>query len=119
MHLMMIFSLLLNIAVLIPVCAGLIFDKAWARSCYGPVTAARSILLSIYGAILVCSILLLLHRSPEAVASLLVVQVLYKIFTPVTVGDISNPVVVSNLAIAAVHTITLTLMWMAGTMIPF
>jgi hypothetical protein len=38
------------------------------------------------------------------------VQVLYKITTPLTTGSISNPVVISNLLIAAVHIATLVVL---------
>jgi hypothetical protein len=34
-------------------------------------------------------------------------QVCYKVMTPITVGTIANPVVISNLVIAIVHGITL------------
>ena len=48
-------SLILNILVLIPVCAGLLTHAVWATDVYGAATAARGILLSIYGAILLVS----------------------------------------------------------------
>ncbi len=35
------------------------------------------------------------------------VQVIYKLLTPLTVGTIKNPVVISNILIAAFHSITL------------
>jgi hypothetical protein len=44
------------------------------------------------------------------VTALLGVQVIYKLTTPFTVGTWRNPVVLSNLAIAAVHTATLTML---------
>ncbi len=47
MRLMILLSLILNIAVLIPVCTGLITDAPWARASYGDPTPARGILLSI------------------------------------------------------------------------
>jgi hypothetical protein len=43
------------------------------------------------------------------VAPLLLVQVLYKLTTPFTVGSFANPVVISNLVIAALHLTTLGL----------
>ena len=104
-------SLLLNIAVLIPVCVGLISDAQWAREAYGDGTAARGILLSIYIAIGALSAMLLWIRDVRMVAALLLVQVIYKLTTPFTVGTIQNPVVVSNLLIAAFHTVTLLLIW--------
>lgn len=39
------------------------------------------------------------------------VQILYKLTTPVTVGTLQNPVVVSNLGIAIFHTLTLAVIW--------
>jgi hypothetical protein len=41
------------------------------------------------------------------VAPMLAMQVCYKVMTPITVGTITNPVVISNLVIAIVHGITL------------
>lgn len=109
MHRMIPLSLILNIAVLVPVCAGLLTDAAWARNCYGPPTPARSILLSVYLAIAAASLLLFCYPQPLPVATLLFVQVLYKLTTPFTVGSIKNPVVISNLLISAVHIATLAL----------
>ena len=113
MRIMITLSLVLNIAVLIPVCAGLIMDASWARASYGDATAARGILLSVYLAIGVVSAFLLVVREPKLVAALLLVQVVYKLTTPFTVGTFSNPVVISNLGIAAFHAITLLLIWRA------
>ena len=108
---MILASLLTNVAVLIPVCAGLLADASWAADVYGGATAARGILLSVYGAILVVSMGLLFNREPMMVAPLLLVQVLYKFTTPFTVGSFANPVVISNIAIAALHLTTLWLIF--------
>jgi hypothetical protein len=108
-----VLSLLLNIVVLIPVCVGLITDANWTQSGYGEVTAARGILLSIYLSILLSSCLLLLFRNTSSVAALLSVQIIYKITTPITVGTLQNPVVISNLGIALCHTVTLLVIWRA------
>ena len=102
-------SLLLNIAVLIPVCLGFLSDASWVDHGYGPETAARGILLSIYGAILMVSALLLLTHDVRLIAPLLLVQVVYKLTTPFTVGNLANPVVISNIVIAVVHLATLML----------
>ncbi len=107
MKLMIVISLVLNIAVLIPVCFGLVTDAAWARESYGDATAARGILLSVYIAIALVSLGLLVRTEPKFVAALLLVQVIYKIITPFAVGTVSNPVVVSNLLIALFHFVTL------------
>jgi hypothetical protein len=114
MRVMITLSLVLNIAVLAPVCAGLITDASWARASYGEPTAARGILLSVYLTIGLASALLLFVREPKLVAALLLVQVVYKLTTPLTVGTFANPVVVSNLGIAAFHAVTLALIWRAS-----
>ena len=111
MDAMVVASLLVNVAVLLPVCAGLIRKDDWARACFGEATPARGILLSIYVAIGFGSLLLLIGRQPALVALLLGLQIVYKITTPFTVGTIRNPVVISNLAIAAFHLITLGVIW--------
>ncbi|MBI1277460.1 MAG: hypothetical protein GC179_04980 [Anaerolineaceae bacterium] len=108
---MLILSLLLNIVILMPICIGLATDRSWITAVYGPNTAARGILLSIYVAIGLVSGLLLIVRDPKLVAALLLVQVVYKLTTPLTVGTLNNPVVISNLAIAAFHIVTLGLIW--------
>jgi hypothetical protein len=102
-------SLLLNIAVLIPVCTGMLLDASWVAHGFGADTAARGILLAVYGAILVVSTVLLFSREVLLVAPLLLVQVIYKLTTPFTVGSFENPVVISNVVIAAVHLATLSL----------
>jgi hypothetical protein len=107
-------SLGINIAVLVPVCFGLVTKAGWTITPYGPETPARGILLSVYLAILACSAGLLVKPVPGMVAALLLVQIVYKITTPVTVGTFGNPVVVSNLAIAAFHTITLWSIFKSG-----
>lgn len=111
MHLMITISLLLNIAVLIPVCAGILTNAGWASESYGERSPARGILSSIYLSILAASVLLLAVPRPEAAAALLFVQIVYKVTTPFTVGTIKNPVVVSNLLIAAFHISTLAFVW--------
>ena len=111
MRLMVVLSLLINVAVLVPVCAGLLTDAPWATSVYGEATPARGILLSVYLAIGLVSVLLLVRRELKAVAALLLVQVLYKVTTPLTVGTLANPVVVSNLVVAGFHTATLMCLW--------
>ncbi|MBF2098509.1 MAG: hypothetical protein IGQ88_09055 [Gloeomargaritaceae cyanobacterium C42_A2020_066] len=109
MRLMITLSMVLNLVVLGPVCFGLFSSAPWVNTSYGDATVARGILLSIYLAIGVVSALLLVRREPQQVAVLLLIQVVYKLTTPLTVGTLDNPVVLSNLAIAAFHTVTLTL----------
>ena len=114
MKAMIYLSLLLNIAVLVPVTSGLLGSAGWAEDAYGPASPARGILLSVYLAILAASIALLFRPLPGLVASLIFVQIVYKLTTPFTVGTLQNPVVVSNLAIAAFHFVTLALIVING-----
>ena len=100
-------SLGLNIAVLIPVCTVLILNLTPFVDVWGAATPARGILLSMYVSILILSMGLWMQRNPMLVAPLLAMQVCYKVMTPITVGTITNPVVISNLVIAIVHGITL------------
>jgi hypothetical protein len=105
----------LNIVVLIAVAGSLLTDASWIRSAYGDRTPARDILVAIYLAILLSSaaflVAVLVAPAPwlvGAVAALLGVQVIYKVLTAVTVRSaFRNPVVLSNLGIAAVHVVTL------------
>lgn len=108
-------SLGLNIVVLIPVCMGLLIDTRWARIAWGDETPGRAILLSIYLAILLMSAALIFYPITTAVASLLAIQVIYKVTTPFTVKSFANPVVISNLGIAIVHIVTLTILWQSST----
>ncbi|MEI6833031.1 MAG: hypothetical protein WCL28_03480 [bacterium] len=106
---MILVSLVANVAVLIPVCVGLLVEASWVADVYGAATPARGILLSVYVAILIVSMCLLFKREPILVAPLLLVQVLYKLTTPFTVGSFTNPVVISNVVIAGIHLVTLGL----------
>jgi hypothetical protein len=111
MRALIFISLGINILVLVPVCLGLLTKADWTPAVYGPDSAARAILLSVYLAILVCSVGLLFKPIPAMVAALLLVQIIYKFSTPFTVGSFGNPVVISNLAIAAFHSLTLWSIW--------
>lgn len=109
MKLMILLSLALNVLVLVPVTYGIHTSAEWAGEAYGSDSPARSILLAVYLAILVASVGLMFKPIPAMVAALLAVQIIYKVITPFTVGTLGNPVVVSNLAIAAFHCVTLWL----------
>ena len=109
---MLVVSLILNVLVLVPVLAVLFGNGRAAEHAWGADTAARRILVAIYAAILLASIFLLaahlLDRNVLAWAqALLGVQVVYKLLTAPLVG-LRNPVVISNLGIAAVHMVTLS-----------
>ncbi len=104
-------ALILNVVVLVPVCFGLLTSAGWTAPAYGPAAPARGILLSIYLAILGGSAALLMVDRSEMAVALLAVQVVYKVTTPFTVGSLRNPVVVSNLLIAAFHTAAIGSVW--------
>lgn len=111
MRALILASLLLNIAVLVPVCASILGNAGWVEAAYGPATPARGILLALYAAILVVSAGLLFKPMPHMVAALLIVQIVYKLLTPLTVGMLVHPVVLSNFGIAAFHGVTLWSIW--------
>lgn len=104
-------SLLLNLLVLTPVCTGLVRNARWVQASYGPDTPARSILLAVYVSIALASAWLLVSPDLRCTALLLSLQIVYKMMTPVTVRTLRNPVVVSNLAIAGFHAVTLVVIW--------
>lgn len=99
-------SLALNILVLIPVCSGLLFKADWAAESYGTETPARGILLAIYLTILIFSAVLLVKFDAKMVMALLMVQIVYKVLSPMMVGTLTNPVIISNLFIAAFHAVS-------------
>jgi hypothetical protein len=101
-------SLAVNVLILVAVCLVLVAfsSSELVNDAWGPPTAGRGILLSVYFAILVDSVVLLwLH-----LAALLATQVLYKVTTPASAGT-SNPVAICNLAVSALHAVTLALLW--------
>jgi hypothetical protein len=109
-------SLILNILVLIPVCLALITDAEKMRKTAGIFTPARGILLAIYLTILLASTLLLFIPDVKMVFSLLCMQIVYKTLSPFTVKTIRNPIVISNLFIAAFHIVTVYTMIESGTL---
>jgi hypothetical protein len=113
MKAMIYISLAINIVVLIPILVLTVMKSPIVDSAWGVATESRGILMSIYFAILAVSVALLFYPVPTFVFALLLVQVIYKITTPFTVGSISNPVVISNLFIAAFFIITLITMYPA------
>lgn len=115
---MILVSLAVNVLVLVPVCASLLLDAPWARLAYGENVPARGILLSVYAAILIASAALIIGflvvpspRIVDMTIALLMVQIVYKVTTPWTVRSIRNPVVLSNLVIAAIHLVTVGIIW--------
>ncbi|MEM1008013.1 MAG: hypothetical protein AAGJ35_03325 [Myxococcota bacterium] len=105
-------SLILNIVVLIPVLALLRLNETRAAKVFGSDSPARRILSCMYLAIAVGSAVLLTlnwKAFPQAIVwsqALFGIQVFYKVCTLPAVG-IRHPVVISNLLIAAFHTVTL------------
>lgn len=100
-------SLAINILVLTPILILMAMSSPVIDNAWGVSTESQGILMSIYFSIFVTSVLLLFFPIPEMVFALLSVQVIYKITTPITVGSISNPVVISNLVISAFFIVTL------------
>lgn len=111
MQTMIYISLAINIVVLVPIVVLMAIKSPLVDTAWGPWTEARSILWSIYIAILVASVFLLFMPIVSFVAALLAVQVIYKLTTPFTVGSFRNPVVISNLVIATVHAVTLVIIF--------
>jgi hypothetical protein len=104
-------SSILNIVVLIPVISVLLLDLDRVEPFWGVDQASRQILTSIYIAILFASIALffLKNKTKLIVATtIFFMQIIYKTLTAVLViNAFINPVVLSNLAITAVHLFTL------------
>ena len=107
MKTMIYLSLGLNILVLIPIVVLMAINSPFVDEAWGEFTAARGVLMSIYLSILVVSVFLVFRPAPSFVAALLIVQVVYKLTTPFTVGAFLNPAVISNLAISVLHIATL------------
>lgn len=97
-------ALWLNIVVLVPVVASLAVGAKWTVRAFGQVTPARGILMAQYLAILAASILFLLWPLEPGIITLLALQIAYKVLSAFTVRVLTNPVVISNLLIAAIQT---------------
>eukprot|EP00191_Tetraselmis_sp_GSL018_P003460 CAMPEP_0177611716 /NCGR_PEP_ID=MMETSP0419_2-20121207/20697_1 /TAXON_ID=582737 /ORGANISM="Tetraselmis sp., Strain GSL018" /LENGTH=140 /DNA_ID=CAMNT_0019107579 /DNA_START=49 /DNA_END=471 /DNA_ORIENTATION=+ len=116
-------SLVINCCVLAAVCYGLFLRNRRMAVVYGEETPARGILLAVYLAILLVSLLLipLVHVSKTMAegiwmaVGLFLVQIVYKIIAWFSMsGGIPpnmkhNPVAVSNLVIAAVHLVSVAI----------
>lgn len=111
---MLISALIINLLVLFPLLLSFRFNRTAMNMPYGPATPASGILAAVYTAIAILSIALLAAfwwGLPQATAwaqALLMLQITYKVLTWPAVG-LANPVVKSNLAIAAFHTAALML----------
>ena len=109
-------SLILNILVLIPVCLTLLFNVEKMQDVAGVFTPARGILLAIYVSILLASSFLLFFMDVKLAFALFSIQIVYKVLTPFTVKSIKNPIVISNLVIAAFHLVTVITMLKSGSL---
>lgn len=109
---MLALSLIVNLAVLFPLCAGLLRGGPGIVQLYGGPSPALGILTAVYLAIGAASalILVLLARgvpqTRDLAITLLGLQILYKVLTLPLVGP-GHVVVTSNLIIAALHSVTL------------
>ena len=113
---MLTVSLILNAVIVFPVSIGMLLNQPGMTVAFGPESDARRILASVYLAIGLVSVagLVALALGPTPVvvpmaAGLLVMQVVYKMITVVTVG-MSSPVVMTNVAVIAVHLVTLVVL---------
>jgi hypothetical protein len=100
-------SLAVNLIVLIPVLLSLWHGAGDAA--FGVDTPARRVLISVYAAIALVSAAALAMPADLRLAlvpGLLVVQIVYKLITVPMLGP-ANPIVLTNLAVVAVHAVTL------------
>lgn len=104
---MLTISLLLNILVLIPICYLILTNNVRMVETLGEFNPARGILLAIYMTILIASIGLLIFPDAKFSMALLLMQIVYKLLTPVTVKTLKHPFVISNILIAVVHLVTI------------
>jgi hypothetical protein len=100
-------SLILNIIVLIPVCYFILTNNFRMDKTFGTFTPARGILLAIYTTILLASVLLLILPDSKLSFALFIIQIVYKLLSPLTVKTFKNPVVISNIFIAFFHLVTI------------
>jgi len=100
---MLTLSLTLNILVLIPICYLMLTNNYRIVQTLGEFNPARGILLAMYATILLGSIYLLISPNNQFAIALLLMQIVYKFLTPLTVKTLKHPFVISNILIAAVH----------------
>lgn len=113
---MLTISLLVNVIIVFPISYGMLSRQPGMDDVFGPTSAARRILASVYLAIGLVSIVglagLALGQSQYVVpmaAGLLVMQVTYKLITVATVG-LASAVVLTNIAVIVIHTVTLAVL---------
>ena len=103
---MLTLSLILNILILIPICYLMLTNNVRIVETLGEFNPARGILLAIYITILIASIGLLIFPDTKFAIALLLMQIVYKLLTPVTVKTLKHPFVISNMLVAIVHIVT-------------
>lgn len=100
-------SLILNIAVLIPVCYFMLTNNFRMVKTMGEFTPSRGILLAIYTTILLASILLIFFTDVKLAFALFFMQIVYKLLSPFTVKTLRHPFVIINIFIAIFHLVTI------------
>lgn len=107
-----------NVLILTAVCAALLRNAPEMDAAFGPASPARGILTCIYIAILLASLFALgcaVAGAPQIALHIALVlfplQIVYKTATAFAVG-VDNPVVITNLAVVALHSITLATLWL-------
>lgn len=86
-------------------------DARWARVFYGQQSPARRVMLSVYLASLLVSLLMLLGLLPMFVLPLLMFQIAVKLFSPIAFGTFRHPIVIIYLSVATLHSVTLCNIW--------
>ncbi len=119
---LLVTSLILNAVIVFPVSVGMFTGQVGMEAVFGPASPARQILASVYLAIGLLSVIALAVLAlgysslvVPMVVGLLVMQVVYKLITVGTVG-LGNPVVMTNLLVVAMHSVTLAV-WARQTLI--
>jgi hypothetical protein len=102
-------SLIINILVLIPVCLGILTGQERIQDSLGIAQPSLFILVSIYTTILLGSIYLFFRPNLHFIFSLLSMQICYKFLTPIMLGTLNNPVIISNIVIAIIHSVSIYL----------
>jgi hypothetical protein len=108
---MLTLSLSVNVLLFTVICTGLVMDARWARVFYGQQSPARRVMLSVYLASLLVSLLMLLGLLPMFVLPLLMFQIAVKLFSPIAFGTFRHPIVIIYLCVATLHSVTLYTLW--------
>lgn len=110
---MLILSLVANVAITFAVSLAIWRNNVGVGQVFGTDSPARRILTCLYLTIglVSCYVLMLLALGQPGIAwsvakTLFALQIIYKLMTVITVG-LRHPVVITNLCVVALHTITL------------